>query len=60
MVFKDFVSAELSQLILLQAGEVVLDGYGIFNSGIDLITAQIRDYAIDVTQILDGIFPLDE
>ena len=58
--YKDFVSDELSNLILLQAGEIILDAHGTFKSGLDPIISRIFNDTNSIIKGVDGIFPLDE
>ena len=60
MVFKDYITNELSNLILLQGGDVILDAYGNFKSGIEQLVLVLKDYINNLIVTIDNIFPLDE
>jgi alanyl-tRNA synthetase len=56
----DYVFEQMSNMILMKTGEVVLDAYGKFKSGIDEIVSILTDYIQNLLRTIDAVFPEEE
>jgi len=60
MQFYEYVSGEISNLIILQSGDLILNASGIFKKGVAEVVSNLTDYLENVYRVVDGLFPPEE